>query len=91
MNTNKTPILLKNVKTRKGGENILIYLPEDDLFFELNYSSAEVLTLIDGKKSINDIIRELIKKHKEEKAEVIRRDIVDLFKRLAKFKIIFLN
>ena len=89
MYLNKKLVLSKNIKIRKNGQNILIYNSEDDLFFELNSSAGVILDLIDGTKSIMDIISILVKEYDDEKT--IKQDVEDLFRRLEKLKVVSFN
>lgn len=72
---------------RKNGPNILIYNPDDDLFFELNSSAGVILDLIDGEKSITDIISILGREYNDDE-KTIKQDVENLFRRLEKLKVV---
>jgi len=87
---NKKLVLSKNIKIRKNGQNVLVYNFKDDLFFELNSSAGVILDLIDGEKSITDIISILTKEYNGDE-KTIKQDVKDLFRRLEKLKVVSFN
>ena len=88
MDTNKAPKVSSKIKTRKNRNNMLVFSVKDDMFFELNSSAAEVLQLVDSKKTVDDMISKLAKEYGVTVKE-IRQDVIDIIERLIKLGVIY--
>ena len=80
---NDIPKLPRHAKLRydEARKKWIINAPER--VFELDEIASEIMQLVDGIFSINDIVKELLKKFKEASEEEITTDVLSMLQSLA--------
>ena len=80
---NDIPKLPRHAKLRydEARKKWIINAPER--VFELDEIASEIMQLVDGLLSINDIVKELLKKFKEASEEEITTDVLSMLQSLA--------
>ena len=80
---NDIPKLPRHAKLRydEARKKWIINAPER--VFELDEIASEIMQLVDGLLSINDIVNELLKKFKEASEEEITTDVLSMLQSLA--------
>ncbi|MDQ6933123.1 MAG: pyrroloquinoline quinone biosynthesis peptide chaperone PqqD [Candidatus Eremiobacteraeota bacterium] len=81
MNRQSRPALGKGIGLRRESDGTaMLLVPEGALF--LNSSAAAAIELVDGKKTVHDIIRALIERFDVNEAQA-SQEVLHLFARLA--------
>jgi hypothetical protein len=82
---------LTHARLRRRGDAIFLIGPERGLL--LGGSAAEVLSLVDGQRTVDEIVAELGRAHAADATEpsAIRRDVVALFEALARRHLLWIE
>ena len=83
LNENDVPKLPRHAKLRydEARKKWIINAPER--VFELDEIAAEVMQLVDGKSSIVNIVKVLIKKFEGASEDVVKKDVLSMLQPLA--------
>ena len=72
------------------GESGKAFNPQDDMLYEFNDISADILSLIDGQRSVEEIVAELKIRYVSEEPDDVENDVIAFLLQLRESQLITL-